>query len=259
MKIIEVNLENYKDYDLFCKKSQKNKPGYKNKESWALKRFKEGMKIQLLHVKETKGFTSRGFIEYIPGKFTWRGIKASEYMVIHCLWVVGKQKGKGYGTKLIQKCIDDAKLGGFGGVATVTTTRTWASKKAIFEKNGFSAGDAYEPLELMVLKFDDKIPDPKFIPDSEKEIGRDGILPEPSRKGITIYYADQCPYMVGLRNQLEEISDELKIPYNEIHMDSLKKARSCPHPYGVCAIFLNGKFLTYTYETKKKFLKLINN
>jgi hypothetical protein len=33
-EIIELNQNNYQDYVLFCKKSQKQLPGYKNKESW---------------------------------------------------------------------------------------------------------------------------------------------------------------------------------------------------------------------------------
>ncbi|QEE17428.1 GNAT family N-acetyltransferase [Promethearchaeum syntrophicum] len=256
-KIIEINLENLQDYDLFCKKSQKNKPGYRNKEAWAKKRFKEGMKIQLLHVEETKGYTSRGFIEYIPGEFTWRGIIAPEYMVIHCVWVVGRQKGKGYGSQLVQKCIDDAKSLGKIGVAVVVTNRTWMAKKAIFEKMGFSVVDEYPPhMELMVFKFSKKSPNPYFVPESEKKFG--DHLPAPEKKGITLYFANQCPYMVGLQDQLKEVAKELSIPYKEIPIDTVEKARACPHPYGTCAIYHDGKFLTYTYETKKKFIKMIS-
>ena len=78
------------------------------------------------------------------------------------------------------------------------------------------------------------------------------------KKGITIYYANQCPYMVGLRDQLTEVAQELTIPYKEISIDTIEKARACPHPYGTCAIYHDGKFLTYTYETKKKFIKMIS-
>lgn len=31
----------------------------------------------------------RGFIEYIPGAFGWRAVFAEDYMLIHCLWVMG--------------------------------------------------------------------------------------------------------------------------------------------------------------------------
>jgi hypothetical protein len=33
------------------------------------------------------------FIEYIPGEQAWRAVHADGYLLIHCLWVVGKSKG----------------------------------------------------------------------------------------------------------------------------------------------------------------------
>lgn len=36
----------------------------------------------------------RGFIEYLPGEHAWRAVHADGYLFIHCLWVVGKSKGK---------------------------------------------------------------------------------------------------------------------------------------------------------------------
>ena len=90
-RIVDVNEANIDEYDVFCYKSKKNTDGYRNKIRWVKERFKEGLRLKLLLVKERKGFTSRGFIEYIPGEHTWRGIDAKGYMVIHCIWVVGKK------------------------------------------------------------------------------------------------------------------------------------------------------------------------
>ena len=72
-------------------------PGYQNKVKWMKERFKEGLKYKVLYVKEGNKETSRGMIEYIPGEYNWRGIQANGWMVIHCIWVVGKAKGKGKG------------------------------------------------------------------------------------------------------------------------------------------------------------------
>ncbi len=67
--------------------------------AWLKKRFDEGLKIKMLELPE------RGFIEYIPGEYAWRCVDAKGYMFIHCLWVVGKSKGKNFGELLLNECI----------------------------------------------------------------------------------------------------------------------------------------------------------
>lgn len=75
------------------------------------------MRVKILYEDER----SAGFIEYIPGEFAWRAVKAQGYMVIHCLWVVGKSKKKGYGSRLLNDCVTDAREMGMHGVAMVRT------------------------------------------------------------------------------------------------------------------------------------------
>ena len=96
VKIVDINEENIGKQELFCKKTKKKMPGYQNKVKWMKDRFKEGLKYKVLYVKEGNKETSRGMIEYIPGEYNWRGIQADGWMVIHCIWVVGKAKEKGY-------------------------------------------------------------------------------------------------------------------------------------------------------------------
>jgi hypothetical protein len=105
-KIVDVNEANIDEYGLLCLKSKKNTEGYKKKIEWVKKRFKEGLRLKLLIVNERpkRGFKSRGFIEYIPGEYAWRGISAKGYMIIHCIWVVGKNRQHGFGSKLLDLC-----------------------------------------------------------------------------------------------------------------------------------------------------------
>ena len=44
-------------------------------------------------------------IEYAPGSHAWRPVEAEGYLVIHCLMVNGKHKGKGLGTLLLDSCL----------------------------------------------------------------------------------------------------------------------------------------------------------
>ena len=100
-KIIDINANNIDKEVLFCKKTKRKEPGYLNKVLWLKERFKEGLKYKVLYVKEGNKETSRGMIEYIPGEYNWRGIQADGWMVIHCVWVVGKAKKQGHGDELI--------------------------------------------------------------------------------------------------------------------------------------------------------------
>ena len=50
-------------------------------------------------------------IEYIPGEHCWRPVDAAGYMFIHCIFLGFKKKykEKGYGSRLIDECENDAK------------------------------------------------------------------------------------------------------------------------------------------------------
>jgi hypothetical protein len=62
------------------------------------------MRIQILY----EGNRSIAFIEYIPGEYAWRAVNADGYMLIHCIWVVGSGKNKGYATRLLRLCEQEA-------------------------------------------------------------------------------------------------------------------------------------------------------
>jgi predicted GNAT family acetyltransferase len=109
----------------------------------------------------------QGMLEYIPGKYVHRPVDANGYMFIHCIFVGFKKefKGKGYASTLIEECIKEAKESKMFGVAVVTRKGSFMAKKNIFVKKGFVLVDETEPdFQLMVLKFDQNIANPKFIP-----------------------------------------------------------------------------------------------
>lgn len=131
VNIIDVNGENVEKTGFFCFMSKRKSEGFKTKMDWVKARFDEGMRIKMPALPE------RGFIEYIPGEYAWRAIHAEDYMVVHCLWVVGKSKKKGLGGRLLEMCIEDAEKSGKKGVAMVTSEKVWLTGKKIFLKYGF--------------------------------------------------------------------------------------------------------------------------
>jgi GNAT superfamily N-acetyltransferase len=253
-KIIDINEKNINKFGLLCKKSQKKEVGYQNKVNWIKERFKEGLKYKLLLVKEGERETSRGFIEYIPGEYNWRGIQAEGWMVIHCIWVIGKHKNKGYASKLLEECIKDAKKTNMYGVVAMTAEKGgFLPNMKIFVKNGFEKIDEFDPyFGLYAKAFSENVPKPRFYPlsiDKLKEYG----------EGVTILYTQQCPYLPIFVNDMEDLSKEKNVNFQAILIKDTKEAQQNGiHPYGTfCAIF-DGEILPYKPGIKKELLELFN-
>lgn len=238
-RIIDINQANVDEYDVLCFKSKKHTEAYRNKVRWVKERFRDGLRLKLLLVDEgpKRGFTSRGFIEYIPGEHTWRAIDAKGYMVIHCIWVIGRNKGHGYGTKLLNECLNDAK--GMNGVAVVTSDSTWLPRKGLFVKHGFEKADVAPPhLELYAKRFSSNAVFPKFNP-----IPRERI--EGYSSGMTVFVSDQCPYTTGSVKDITEFAKQHNIPLRVERVENFSEAQNGVHPYGTYCVVSNGKVLTY--------------
>ena len=97
-RIIRIDGSNVDEFGFFCVKNKKH-PGYIAKIEWLKKRFAEGMHITLILTPEG---TQAGFLEYIPGEYTWRVIDAPGFFVIHCIWVnSGKMPYTGMASTLL--------------------------------------------------------------------------------------------------------------------------------------------------------------
>jgi len=251
-KIVDLNETNIDEYGAFCLQSKKNTKGYKEKFEWIKERFKEGLRLKLLLINEgtKRGFRARGFIEYIPGEYAWRGINAEGYMFIHCIWVVGKNKGHGYGSKLLQHCLNDAK--GMKGVAVMTSEKTWLPKKDLFIKIGFEKADSMPPyFKLYAKRSSEKAPLPKFNPIPKSRL-------EKYASGITIFKSNQCPYVNGYANLVAETAKQAGIPWRIEQIESCKEAQNSVNPYGTFCILLNGKLLSYRPMGKKDLLNYLS-
>lgn len=247
-EIEDVDINNVDQKGFFCYMSKRKEPGFKQKREWLEARFSEGMKIKILH--ETGG-RDAGFIEYIPGEYAWRGVHAPGYMTIHCLWVVGKGKEKGYGTELIKECLEDAKRQGKAGVVMVTTDRVWLAKKPIFLKNGFKEVDqCLGVFQLLVNNFG-LGGDVRFPTNWDERAQKFG-------DGLTILRTPQCPYIENATNDILGFAQAKGIP-TRVHVISTASEvqTTAPSPYGVFGVVLDGKLLADHYLLQKDFDKLL--
>lgn len=190
-----------------------------------------------------------GFIEYIPGEYTWRAVYAPGYLVIHCLWVVGKGKGKGYGTRLLQACLDEARDQGKRGVVMVTSSGTWLAGKELFISNGFTELDqAPPPFQLLVHRFD-TAPDPTFPDDWPARQAAFG-------PGLTVVRTPQCPYVENATHDFMQFAAEKGIPTRVVELTTAQEVQEqAPCPYGIFSVVYDGRLFSYTYLIRADFEK----
>ncbi|MCP4693924.1 MAG: GNAT family N-acetyltransferase, partial [Desulfobacterales bacterium] len=247
MNIINVTEKNVAEVGFFCKMSQKKSEAWKRKLQWIQPRFSEGLRIKMLDLSEG----GRGFIEYIPGEYAWRTLNAEGYMVIHCIWVVGKSKGNGYAAMLLKTCMDDAKKMGLPGVAMVTSEKVGLVTKKFLLRHGFESVDKVKPsFELLVKRFK-KTAAPSFPNDWEERRRAFG-------EGMTIIGSGQCPYNVNAAKIAREVAGERGVSFTaETYKSHEDVQKYSPSPYGVFNIMLDGKLVSNQHVTKKGLLKLM--
>lgn len=233
MEMVELDEENLDDQGCYCLRSKPNSTGYMNKNKWLTERFYEGLK----YIKIMEDCKPAGFIEYTPIEYSSRVVYGENYLVIHCLWV--NVTGKGYASKLINQCIQDAKEQNKAGVIVVTNPNTsWTPSKDIFIKNNFIEVDrAPYGFELLVHKFGNA-PDPYFPNDWEERL-------KPF-KDLTILRTQQCPFVEIATVNVIEGANKLGINGKIIDIKNREELlRLSPTPYGIYGVIFKNKLIAF--------------
>jgi L-amino acid N-acyltransferase YncA len=242
VEIVTVNRASVEETGFFCYMSKRKSEGYLRKLAWVKARLGEGMRIKMLKLPD------RGFIEYIPGENAWRAVDAEGWMVIHCLWVVGKSKGRGLGAELLEECVDDARKAGMLGVAMVTSEGNWLAGRRLLESRGFQAVAAAPPSFTLMVKKLRRGPLASFPADWAARASGCG-------RGLTILRSDQCPYLPDATRILLEAAARKKIKTRVVELRTARDVQTLsPSPYGVFSVVYNGKLLGYHYLTDADFL-----
>ena len=246
VEIITVDASNVDKQGFFCYKSKKKTEGYRGKLAWLKQRFSEGMQIKML-VEDGR---SVGFIEYIPGEFAWRAVNAADYRVIHCLWVVGKAKGKGYGKQLLNACIEDARQSGAKGVVMVASSGNWLAKPSLFLSQGFEVVDQAPPsFSLLVKRFDESAPLPTFPIDWEARLAHYG-------EEFTILYTPQCPYNAKAIEVIADAAATFGLKAQVVELQSAQEVQSrAPSAYGTFNVVYKGELVAYHWIGEKELRK----
>ena len=240
-QLVTLTEENLGKVQMFCGHSPSYRQGYIAKVEWMRDRIKEGMRYTLLQVHGHNA----GFIEYIPAEKAWRGVDAAGYLFVHCFWVIGRNRGHGYGRILLESCLQDAK--GTNGVAVMVSKTHWLPTPKIFLKNGFEPADHAAPsFDLLVKRFEPEAPLPRFRKPS-------ATLPP----GLTLTHSDQCTYTQNAAAIVAQAGEQLKVPVNILQVENAQAAQASPCLYGTLGYFYEDELLTYCPAGTKKLMELI--
>ena len=231
----------------FCGYKVGRTEGHHRKAMWLKERYAEGLRFKVVRSRE---FGDIGMIEYAVGNHTWRPVDAEDYLVIHCLMVNGKHKGKGLGDLLLNSCLNDAKESKCRGVAVVTSSDSFMAGSNFFIKTGFVSVDCIPPYELLVKKLKKASPDPRFIIQRE-------LLLKKYKKGLTVLAADQCPMVPKWVDEIVEASRSLGLDPKVVRVTSAKASRELPTSYGMFSIIYNGRLIADRPVGARRFLNIM--
>lgn len=246
-EFINITTENLAQEHLCCIiRSKKPHPGIDAKRQWLSNRLKEGHVFRKLNAAK-----ATVFIEYAPLETAWVPIIGDNFYYVYCLWVLGREKGKGYGRALMEYCLDEARKQGKSGVCMLGSKKqkAWLSDQAFAKKFGFEVVDTTEyGYELLAVSFDKTVP--KFAKNAKSQ----GI----ESKELTIYYDMQCPYVDQTIRAIKQYCETNGVPVSFMQVDTLQKAKELPCVFNNWAVFYQGKFETVNLldlEALKRILK----
>jgi hypothetical protein len=195
-----------------------------------------------------------GYIEYLPGEFAWRAVDAAGFMFIHCIWIFFRQhQRKGWGTVMIEACLDDARKAGMNGAAVMVRDGPWLADRRLFLANGFEPVDTAPPdYQLLVRKFHNGAVNPAFRKDWDRKLAQ-------YSQGLTIIRSSQCPHIAKFAAEIAETAaSEYHIRPTVVDLQSCSDAQNAPTPYAIFSLIYNGRLLADHQISRTRFRNIMN-
>jgi len=249
-RLIDVGAANF-DTLPCCGIKNPGHPGRRQKKCWLEENAKFGVRAKALLAADGK---PAGYLEYIPGEFAWRGVDASGYMLIHCIWIGSKQhQGKGWGRLMVDACVEDARKARMRGVAVVVREGPWLANGRLFLQNGFEVVDTAPPdYRLLARKFHAGAASPAFKKGWDRKLEQYG-------RGLTIVRCGQCPHIEKFAADIAEAAEkEYHIKPAIVDLASWSEAQNAPTPFAVFALIYNGHVLADHPVSRTRFRNIMN-
>jgi hypothetical protein len=248
-RLVDVDAANF-DTLPCCGIKSPTHPGRQQKQCWLQANAQFGLRAKMLLAPDGQ---PGGYIEYLPGEFAWRGVEASGFMLVHCVWIFSKQyQRKGWGSFMVAGCVEDARQAGMRGVAVIVRDGPWLADRRIFLANGFEPVDAAPPdYLLLVRKFESGGGNPAFKQDWDRKLKQ-------YSRGLTIIRSSQCPHIAKFADDIiEAAQNEYGIRPAVVDLRSWSEAQNAPTPYAIFALIYNGRLLADHQISRTRFRNIM--
>ena len=225
-------------------------PGRQQKSCWLQANAAFGLRAKTLLAPDGR---PGGYIEYIPGEYAWRGVDAAGYMFIHCVWISSRQnQRKGWGSLMIEACLNDARSAGMSGVAAMVRDGPWLADGRLFLANGFKPVDTAPPdYQLLARKLNPAAADPTFRKEWDEKLARYG-------RGLTIIRSSQCPHIEKFTREIAGAAEEeYGLRPKVVDLESWQDAQDAPTPYAVFSVIYNGRLLADHQISRTRFRNIM--
>jgi GNAT superfamily N-acetyltransferase len=225
-------------------------PGRTEKRCWLQANAKLGLRAKMLLAPDGQ---PSGYIEYLPGEFAWRGVEAAGFMFVHCVWIFFRRhQRKGWGSIMVEACLNDAKKSGMRGAAVMVRDGPWLADRRLFLAHGFKPVDTAPPdYQLLVRKFDSGTASPAFKQDWDNKLRQ-------YSRGLTIIRSSQCPHIAKFADEIIETAEkEYGMKPRVVELKSWSEAQNAPTPYAVFALIYNGHLLADHQISRTRFRNIL--
>lgn len=243
-RFLDLTADNLATEHICCAiAGQQHQEGVDRKKAFLACGFGAGLVFRKLDAR------GKVFIEYAPWEAAWRPVDAAGYLVIHCLWVSGRYKGRGLGQELLRHCLDAA--GERHGVVAVSGRRPYLTDTRFYRSQGFEVVDRTDTgFDLVCWRRDPATPAPRFAENALR-----GRVPED--RGVHFEYADQCPFVPDCLEGMSGVARDAGLEVTTRELATVEDAHRAASPFGTFGAFLHGRFLTHELMAPAKFRKLL--
>jgi GNAT superfamily N-acetyltransferase len=247
--LVDLDAENFETLPC-CGMKNAAHEGRRRKNCWVRANFKKGLRAKALLTPDNR---QRGYIEYLPGEYAWRGVEARGYMFIHCIFTFYKRyQHRGVAGMMLEACLEEARKAGMHGVAVIARGQPWLAGPELFQKNGFEKVDEAPPdYQLLVCKLNPSAANPALPGGWEEKLKK-------YSRGLTIIRANQCPHSAKFADEIARAAEEeYGLKPRVVELRSYREAQNAPTPYAVFAVIHNGRVLADHQISRTRFRNIM--
>jgi len=214
----------------------------KRRIAWLRNMYKKGSRVKIASIDNNQV----GFLHIMPIEICPWGPIGRDLMVIPCLTVIGKAKGRGIGRALINSAEEEAKRQGRKGIITIGYYHNhWFMQAPFFEKCGFPMIERKGTIAILGKFFEESVESPHLLEPNFQFKLIDGKVV------VDLFWHTFCPTSSIEAQRVREVAVEFaeSVIVHEYCADERSILFRNQIPRG---IFINGKEIWWGHEAPKE-------